>query len=1536
MQALIGKNLKAYEIRELIGHGGFGSVYRAYQASIEREVAIKAILPTYANKPEFIRQFEAEARVIARLEHPFIVPLYDYWREPDAAYLVMRYFAAGSFGKFLDAQKTGLPLKRAAQILEQVTSALDTAHQHDIIHLDIKPDNILMDAQGNAYLGDFGLARSSSEQKASDGSATGSIAYMSPEMLRGERLSPQSDIYSLALVTYEMLVGHHPFVDADTKPLSVNDLLMAQLMDYLPNIEHVPAGVNAALQRASAKDPQDRYPTARQFAQAIRDSLVEENILNPVEIAELEQNLIIANPYKGLEAFGESDAQNFFGRDSLVEELLGRMREHPFLALVGPSGSGKSSVIYAGVLPKLRQGAIKGSENWFILSMKPDRQPMQGLAAALRSIAIRKPENLEDSLRTIGLEASLDTLLPNQPTLLLLIDQFEEVFTQSEDKERQAFLTLLHASTTKPESRIRVLLTLRADFYDRPLLYETFGKLMQAHTQVILPLSSDEIREAIVKPAEGAGLLVEDALVMAILGDVSAEVGALPLLQYALSEVFQRRDGRKLSLAAYQASGGVLGALARRADELYLGLSPESQAIAKQVFLRLLTLGEGTEDTRRRAHLTELNSLASSKADLQAVTDTYGKYRLLSFDRDSESREATVEIAHEALIREWQRLQNWLGENRQDIRLQRLLAASAADWKSSGGDNSYLLRGSRLAQYEDWFGATELSLSQDEQSFLQASIEERKRLDALAEAQKAQEQLLQDKLRQRLQAIIGILVVASIAGIILTGFIYQQSQIAQSERDSAQSLSLSLYAEKAYQDGDSLLGLSLALDAASFPNPPAESYDTLLNLAYAPNLRAVFQPMEASISAMAVSADGQFILLGAGNNPVPRPGPARDGAGNEAPPPPPQGGGQGDGPRLPPWLRMPPADESAFAENLLLLVDSRTGEVLRSFAGHHASIHDVLFLEGNRAASSSSEGLVLVWNLESGEILYQWNVGRSRHISLDTSGELLLVSLNAEPNSNGIHILYDLSTGEEIRRIEPKTSALWGGSLFPDGEHGLSVHWDGVLVVWDVETGAEVARLVAEFDLQRHESYRVEISADGQRIVISGLGESLQIWNWQADTLQAISSPSERPHRIVLDEVGERMIWVTQDGVIDIWDLENGQLERRLSLYGIANDNWVNQFAIDEEGRTAIFGFENGSIEVWDFYTSPNNLVMEMSEYPYTHDAAFTSNDEILLYGGYWRENPGVSPRVIEPRLAIWNLTTNSIEREFLLDDSAAGAMSLEGDFALAASNAQLRGFSAASPNQRSEIFYFNLETGETLWQNSFDENMGGADVAIRPDKPQQVLTVWGRSIRLWDTASGEVLKTYEGHQNNVIHITFSPDGSQFLSSGGEDNKVLLWDVETGEILREFDTELRSELLVFHPNGEMALTARAGNIAVLWNLETGEIVQSFEGHGNFVRDAVFSADATRLWTASENGEIIAWNVESGLEEYRYEVSAAQFWDIDISPNGEFIVGVTSDRLIIWRTNQLSLDEVIEWTNANRFVRPLSAIECQRYHVDCGE
>jgi hypothetical protein len=323
----------------------------------------------------------------------------------------------------------------------------------------------------------------------------------------------------------------------------------------------------------------------------------------------------LENPYKGLRAFGEADAADFFGRAALTQQLLERLAaedaEARFLAVVGPSGSGKSSVVRAGLLPALRRGGLPGSEQWFVIDMFPGAHPLEELEAALLRIAVNPPESLLGQLceDERGLARAVKRVLPADPAteLVLVIDQFEELFTLTEDAAvRAQFVASLRAAVLDPHSRLRVVATLRADFYDRPLLYPEFGELMRERTEVILPLASEELEQAIVGPAARVGVTLEANLAAAIVKDVDEQPGALPLLQYALTELFERRTGRLMRLNAYRESGGVLGALARRADTIYTGLDAPAQDAARQLFLRLITLGEGIEDTRRRIPRTEL------------------------------------------------------------------------------------------------------------------------------------------------------------------------------------------------------------------------------------------------------------------------------------------------------------------------------------------------------------------------------------------------------------------------------------------------------------------------------------------------------------------------------------------------------------------------------------------------------------------------------------------------------------------------------------------------------------------------------------------------------------------------------------------------------------------------------------------------------------------------------------------------------------------------------------------------------------------
>jgi serine/threonine protein kinase len=546
---LQGTILKGYQLKEQVGRGGFGAVYRAKQMAVEREVAVKIILPKFANHADFIRRFEAEAYLIARLEHPHITPLHDFWRDPNGAYLVMRFLRGGSVQRAL--KNGSYELDATSSLLDQIASALDFAHRNGVIHRDIKPGNILLDEDGNAYLADFGIAKAMGTFKGDHTTAdmiVGSPDYLSPEQARSETVTPCTDIYSLGVTLYEMITGQHPFQHASTI-----ERLYKHINDPLPKIGNVPDkfadSLNDVLQQATAKDPHKRFPDVLALAGAFREaigrgttqpdaSIVDQLTIREQEVLSLivsgmsnteiaaklvvtmstvkwhitqlykklgvrsrvqaivrarELNLIspfdndvsargfsdmthqsaavslpeLENPYKGLHAFQVTDERDFFGRDDLTKRIIERMCDndpyHRFLTIVGPSGSGKSSLVKAGLIPALWRGAIPGSEKWFVVDMIPGTHPLDKLETTLIRVATHQSDNLREQLQRNdrGLLRVADIILPDDDAeLVIVVDQFEEVFTLVDDEaQRQQFLDLLRVAVSDVRSRIRVILT---------------------------------------------------------------------------------------------------------------------------------------------------------------------------------------------------------------------------------------------------------------------------------------------------------------------------------------------------------------------------------------------------------------------------------------------------------------------------------------------------------------------------------------------------------------------------------------------------------------------------------------------------------------------------------------------------------------------------------------------------------------------------------------------------------------------------------------------------------------------------------------------------------------------------------------------------------------------------------------------------------------------------------------------------------------------------------------------------------------------
>ena len=461
------------------------------------------------------------------------------------------------------------------------------------------------------------------------------------------------------------------------------------------------------------------------------------------------------NPYKGLRPFTEEDSADFFGRNELVRDMLAVLAEaqRSLLAVVGPSGSGKSSVVAAGLLPALRRGELPGCQNPDVVTMLPGDDPVGRLRAALD--ARERPRTADGSERPRfagGSDQPREQLSPMDPRhhTVLVIDQLEELFTLHRDPTtHRRFLDRLDQALAS-DDRLQVVVLLRADCFDRPLHHPAIARRITEGTVVVLPLTTEQLVAAATGPARRVGVEVEPALVAALVGDLADQPGALPLFQYTLTELFERRRSDRLHVEAYRALGGIEGAVSRRAEELHSRLTSQQQFVARQLFLRLVQPGGRGEDHRRRVAAAEIAALDVDPVAMQTVLDRFARARLITLDRDSGSGAATVEMAHDALLGAWDRLGSWIEEAREDLEGRAALANAIAEWRRADEDPDYLLRGARLANHQRWASSTTLRLTAPEQRYLEASTTRRESEEAAEGARRRVEEELRTHARRRL------------------------------------------------------------------------------------------------------------------------------------------------------------------------------------------------------------------------------------------------------------------------------------------------------------------------------------------------------------------------------------------------------------------------------------------------------------------------------------------------------------------------------------------------------------------------------------------------------------------------------------------------------------------------------------------------------------------------------------------------------------------------------------------------------------------
>ncbi len=1433
------QGIRGYELKEEIGQGAYGTIYRAVQPVVHREVAVKVIRRKYADNPEFIRRFEDEAQTIASLEHPFVVPLYDYWRDPEGAFLVMRYLKGGSLLSILE--NGPWQLEPAARMLDQVSAALQAAHQSGIVHRDIKPANILLDEAGNAYISDFGIAKGLDGERAltAAGAVLGTPDYISPEQILDEQVGPQSDQYSLAAVLFETLTGEKPFGEA-----AVASLIYKHLNERFPLVSESLPGLNPEidriLQKASAKRPADRFERVMDLADAFRAAVSGRAVIEAVPRA---PQAPLYNPYKGLAAFQEGDADDFFGRDVLVDQLVARLSpsgassrdfETPgkgrFLALVGPSGSGKSSAVKAGLIPALRSGAVPGSEKWFVAEMVPGSHPFDELETALWSVAVDPPPGLVEPMQrdVRGLLRTLRRILPNESgaQLLLVIDQFEELFTLAADAaQRDFFLESLLAALTAPRSPLRVVITLRADFYDRPLQQQALGRLLKESTEIVLPLSAEELTWAVREPARRVGVALESGLAEAIVADVIDQPGGLPLMQYALTELFERRRGKMMTQAAYVEIGGVPGAPSSRAEDLIAELDPGSQDAARQLFLRLVTLGEGVEDTRRRVLRPALETI--DEARMPAVIDAFGAARLLTFDRDPLTRAPTVEVAHEALLHAWGRLRGWLEENREALRLQQGLSRAAAEWRAGDKDGSFLLRGARLARMESWEEQGSVAMTDEEREFLSASIAAREARQAEIEVQRqreleaarrlaetesrrAEEQAAAARrLRGRALLLAGVLAVTAIlafAAVIFGGQANRNANLARS-RELAAASSLR-------RDSDPELGLLLAVEAMSAAHT-SEAEQALHMALLNARLRMRLEGHQAAIQRVAYSPDGKTIALG------------------------------------------------SHGDERLTLWDSASGEML-----HELPLNQCcwgLFFDGESrqlaAAEPGANFSLAIWDVATGK--------KTSSLALPVSA-IAIGGFYLNPDwtqvavflQDGDLAIWDLTTGERLFDL-PGHTGFVELEFSNDGRRLVSYDnredGSGRVQVWDAQTGELLQRLDSDFFINDH-----AVSPDGQQVALAvdagDAGWEVHVWEIDVTDGEGPSAPVFRlagnPDTIRLIDFsadGGMLASASLDGTSRIWDLVTGE-----TFLVLPHGVQVRSVVFHPDGHQLLSSDIEGVARVWDI--SPVGATESLSWVP--NDGFIVFNSELspdgrtLVTGG-------------TPRL--WEMTNGSLIQDLVGHEDDVWSVAFHPD-----------GGRVATASLDGTARIWDAATGEELLrleghgESLADWIPGVLGVDYHPAGDRLATAGADGTARIWDAASGETLHVLQGHTVDLSAIAFSPDGSYLASdqASGENLNVLvspttvfIWETDTGQPLFSFDAGHGQRVweLAFSPDGRFLATSGTDAAVKLWALDydAGRAVlkATLTNHTNMVLAVTFSPDGRRLASATPD-EVRLWDLRA--------------------------------------------------------------------------
>ena len=1239
-------------------------------------------------------------------------------------------------------------------------------------------------------------------------------------------------------------------------------------------------------------------PAAELFVAAARGQVPAAQVLAAAEATRPRPGAVTGSPYRGLAVFGEQDAGWFFGRESATAQVLERMSRllagAGLLVVSGASGAGKSSLLRAGVLPRLRADGLAagpGAASWPCLVFTPTRAPLDELAlrvaplagadaAAVRRGLAADPAWFALTARqaalaqpqwepgTNGSIAERDQPSP-RGRLLLVVDQFEELFTQCPDEgQRRAFITALHAAATAghgPDQAPAALVVLgvRADFEARCADYPQLAGPAQDR-YLVTAMTERQLRMAITEPAKKAGSKVDDDLVGVLLAEVrtgqpgTSGAAVLPLLSHALDQAWRSRAGQVLTLADYERTGGIEGAVAASAQRAYDGLSPAQQAAARQVFLRLTaTSPEGVDyaDRATRAELTDGKSAAEIQ-DVEAVLEAFAAERLLTLAA------GTVELSHEALLTAWPLLRDtWLADTHADRIVRSRLHATAAEWARHSRDRSYLYGGSLLqaaAGAATRIGADPARhppLSQTERDFLHASSRAHRRTARRRRA------VIAGLLALTLTALTAAGIAAHNAATAARNAATAARNAASAERQHAIALSRQLAAESLNVNGtDPVTARQLAV-AAWAVSPTSQALFAITSLLAEQQQQGMLPAGPSTVFAVAFSPSGKLLASGDGDGTV----------------------------RL--W--NPATGRPAGAP---LHASARYG------------VHGVAFsCDGKLLASGDGDGTVRLWNPATGRPagapLHASGPTTARYgvraVAFSCDGKLL-----ASGGADGTVRLWNPATGRPAGKTL-HASARYGvdGVAFsPDGKLLASAGGDGTVRLWNPATGRPAGKTLQTGSGPLGGAPTMAFSPGGKLLAIGAGDGTVRLWNPATGrpagkTLQTGSGPLGGVSGVAFSPDGKLLAIGADDGTVRLWNPATGR-PVSAPLQATSPFNGVRGVAFSPGGTLLASAGGDGTVRLWNPATGrPAGAPFQIGSGPNSgvSAVAFSPGGPLAIGSG-------------DGTVRLWNPSTGQPVGKILQTGSGpAGGVN---GVAFSPGGKLL-----ASADADGTVRLWNPATGRPVATlHATSARYAVWRVAFSPGGKLLASADADGTVRLWNPATGRVAVLHASAQYAGVHaVAFSPDG-KLLAGGAGDGTVRLWNPATGHLVATLQTGTGPSTgvygLAFRPGGKLLAIGCGDGTVRLWNPATGRPVATLHATSSsrYGADAVaFSPDGKLLVSGEGDGTVRAWNPAThrpvGAPLQIGSGPAGAVYVVVFSPDGKLLASGGNDGIVrLWQTS----------------------------------